>query len=104
MRPISPKLKKQIDFKCSILGGRFEQLHHTFIYSGRQIDELWAFAPLTVEQHKAVDDDEKLKCKVKFILLDNAKKAGLFPEIKAKYPRNNWDQEYNYLKYVSSSK
>lgn len=101
MRPISAKLKKQIDFKHSILGGRFEELHHAFIYSGKQIDELWNFAPLTVEQHRGkngVHKNKDLADKVKFLLLDKAKKNGLFPEIKIKYPRNDWEQEYLYLK------
>jgi len=106
MRPIPLKIRKQIKFKESILGGKFEELHHGFIYAGKQINELWAFAPLTVEQHrgeKGVHNNNETDCKVRFILLDNAKKAGLFPEIKAKYPRKDWEQEYIYLKnYVNS--
>lgn len=101
MRPIPSKLKKQINFKQSILGGKFEELHHAFKYAGKQINELWAFAPLTVEQHRGINGVHKnkdLDNKVKFILLDNAKKQGLFNEIKLKYPKNDWEQEYNYLK------
>lgn len=98
MRPIPKTMRDKIDFKESILGGKFEELHHAFIYAGKQINELWAFAPLSKEQHKAVDNDLDVKNKVKFLLLDKAKKNGLFPEIKIKYPRNDWEQEYLYLK------
>lgn len=103
MRSIPKQLRDQINFKHSILGGRFEELHHAFTYSGKQINEIWAFAPLTVEQHRGINgvhNNKNLKCKVKLLLLDKAKKDGLFSEIKAKYPRKDWEQEYNYLKNV----
>ena len=102
MRKISNKIKEQIqndDFyrHCCITGSPCVSIEHSWIYAGRQIDDLWALTPLRRDlntSHPPVD----VKNKCRLISLERAKKMGLWDEIKRKYPKKDWEQEYKYLK------
>ena len=65
-------------------------LEHAFIYSGKQIDEVWAIIWLCAYHH-AVDEfqdgGDLDKDKNRFIALSRATDADV-----AKYPRVDWDQ------------
>jgi hypothetical protein len=98
MRPLTPKLKREIDadpyFKtCARKGegycdGRIT-IEHAFIYQGRQINELWALVPLCWHHHLGSGLDKK---KNQWISLKRATIADL-----KKYPNYNWLQQIQYL-------
>lgn len=98
MRPIPPKLRKLIDanqyFKtCARKGdgycdGRIT-IEHAWIYSGRQINELWAFVPLCWHHHLGAGLD---KNKNRWLSLQRAAFTDLL-----KYPNKDWLQIKNYL-------
>lgn len=98
MRPIPLKLRKLMSadpyyLKCArenaVCEGRIT-IEHCWIYSGRQINELWNLIPLCVYHHldKGLDKDKN-----KYLALKRATGADL-----AKYPKRNWKQELEYLK------
>lgn len=108
MRPISQKIRKIISTEpyykfCARTNwgdcdGRIT-MEHAFIYSGRQINEIWAIIPLCEFHHslgKYLDGgalDKKLN---QYLALIRASQADL-----AKYPRVNWSLIFNNLqKYV----
>jgi len=58
MRPISPKVKKELDNEpdvCALkdenCAGRITR-EHTLIYAGRQIDEVWAIIKICAYHHE----------------------------------------------------
>jgi len=78
------------------LKGRFINkivIHHSFIYAGKQINELWAYMPLLNSEHEEVHRNLALRNRVKFLSLQRAD----MEEVKKKYPKRNWRQEYKYL-------
>lgn len=98
MRPLSPKLKRQIDLdpyyrQCARKGdgycdGRIT-IEHAFIYEGRQINEIWALIPLCWHHHLGPALDKE---KNQWLSLKRAR----ISELK-KYPRKNWLQLIQYL-------
>lgn len=98
MRPIPPKLRKQIDenpyYKtCARKGdgycdGRIT-IEHAFIWGGRQINELWAFVPLCWHHHLGLSLDKR---KNQWIAINRATKEDL-----KKYPNKDWQQLKIYL-------
>lgn len=106
MRPIPLEHRKIIDsdpyYKKSCLSGLkgHIEIHHAWIYAGKQISELWNYMPLLKDEHEEVHKNLELRNKVKFLSLLRVS----MEEIKKKYPRRNWEQEYKYLqKYESSN-
>lgn len=71
-------------------------MEHAWIYAGKQINELWAIVPLRRDLNtSAPPKDVKEKCQL--IALERAKQLGEWENMKIKYPKKDWDQEYNYL-------
>lgn len=90
MRPIPPKLKKIMSAdtyynKCcrqdKDCKGRITW-EHSFIYAGRQINEVWAIIPLCVYHHLGEGLNKRLN---EQIAVSRATEEDL-----AKYPRKNW--------------
>jgi len=98
MRPISPRVRKQIDSdpfynQCCICGSKQVILHHVWIYSGKQIDEAWAIVPVCEEHHDNCHTKKDLDIvnKIKYISITRATNLN-------KYPKKNWTQEKERLK------
>lgn len=103
MRPISLKNRKIIsesdyykvcsrqDCNCD---GRIT-IEHSFIYAGKQIDDLWSLIPLCWRHHLGDLLDKELN---HYIALKRAieLEGSLLPIIK-KYPKKNWVQMFKYL-------
>lgn len=68
---LSKILKDNFYKKCCISGLTPVQLHHNFIFGGRQVNESWAILPL----HKSVHDkanERELRDKLDWIMLNRA--------------------------------
>lgn len=83
-------------------GGRIE-FEHAFIYAGRQINEIWAIVGCCTAHNRSnvmVKDYNRYRAILK------ARERGFWEEVKAKYPKFNWEQEFNHLnkKYGKGSK
>ena len=97
MRPISDKLRDQIDadpyFKvCARLGPDCEgriTIEHAWIYASHQINELWAFVPLCWHHHLGPGLDKEKNQRLSLMRATN--------EELAKYPRKDWTQIKRYL-------
>jgi len=101
MRPIPEKIKKQINKDpfynvCCITGSTGVSIEHAQIYAGKQISDLWALVPLRRDLNTSHPPKE-VKDKCKLISLERAKAMGEWDNIKKKYPKKDWDQEYNFL-------
>lgn len=96
MRPISKKVRKEIDTdlfyrKCCITGEWGPTMQHCWIYSQKQIGEAWAIVGLAARYNTSHPPTEiKEKCEI--VSLVRATPADL-----AKYPRMNWEQKKKYL-------
>lgn len=64
-------------------------VEHAFTYSGRQINELWAYVPLCWYHHLGAGLNKEIN---RWISLQQATAADL-----AKYPRFDWKQLIKYL-------
>lgn len=104
MRPISPKNRKIINENSyyrmcarsnNDCDGRIT-IEHSFIYAGKQIDDIWSLIPLCWRHHLGNLLDKKLN---QYIALKRAieLEGSLIPIIK-KYPKKNWLQTFNYLR------
>jgi len=96
MRPIPPKLKKQIAAdpfmrKCVWTGSENVSWEHCWTYARKQINEAWAIVPLRGDLNTN-DMKSEIKEYARYISLLRAT-----PEDLAKYPRMNWKQEFEYL-------
>jgi len=102
MRPIPQKIKKQISeddyyLRCCITGSLIVSIEHCWLYSNRQINDLWALVPLRRDLNTShPPKDIKQRCQLESLL--RAKKLGVWDEIKKRYPRRDWDQELKFLK------
>jgi len=67
-------------------------IHHSWIYK-EQISELWNYMPLLESEHEEVHRNLELRERVKLLSLERAD----IKELLIKYPKKNWEQEYNYL-------
>lgn len=97
MRPISPRVKRQIDrdgfFKrCCITGSPNVSMEHCWVYGGRQIDEIWAIVPLRRDLNTSHPPRE-IKEKCRLVSLMRASDEDF-----KKYPRKNWKKEFKILK------
>ena len=107
MRPIPPKMKKEIlsmpEYKTCMRNEMFDDhichgritLEHAFIYQGKQINEVWAIVSICAWAH---DVDEYQgggnldKEKNQYCGLIRASEEDL-----AKYPRRDWGQLLKYF-------
>ena len=73
--------------------GRIEW-EHSFVYAGKQINEIWAIVPCCTNHNRtsAMDKDYN-----RYRALIRAQELGMWGEVKYKYPRTNWEQLYKYL-------
>ena len=62
---------------------------HSFIYAGKQINEVWAIIPLCVYHHLGAGLEKEIN---QLIALKRATDIDL-----QKYPRKDWQQLYRYL-------
>lgn len=98
MRPIPKKMREEVSKElrsryCAMQGlgfgpcdGRIE-LHHVWIYAGKQINEPWAFVFLCHYHHSAQDGYLKLREAIMRNSLSHAKDSDL-----QKYPKKDWKQ------------
>lgn len=61
MRPIPPKLRKELEAdpfykRCCITGSISEKIdwHHNFIFAGKQVNEKWCILPLANSVHEKI--------------------------------------------------
>ena len=100
MRKIPEKLKKRLTGQpCALRNDKFGactgriQLHHVWIYAGRQINEPWAILGACEGHHERVKQERRVKEAFEKISLEYATLDQL-----AKYPRKEWKQLKKYLK------
>lgn len=100
MRPISPKLRKQIDQdpfyrSCCLKSYRCEgpiQIHHNLIYSGRQQNYKFCLLPLCEAHHK-IEKNPGVRDDLDRIMLSRTNLVFL----QQTFPKRNWLQLKNYL-------
>lgn len=107
MRPIPPKLKKEMENdkfyeRCCITGAHKSntkiEWHHNFIYAGRQVNEKWCILPLAEQIHRQADRRD-IKEKLDWIMLNRAtdeelKRYSKSTDLIAKRLRLNKKYEY----------
>lgn len=83
--PYFSKCAREAEGKCS---GRIT-IEHAWLYSGKQINEMWNYVPLCWYHHlgKGLDKDFN-----RWIAVMKGWK-----EAEIKYPKHNWRQEKKYL-------
>lgn len=102
MRPIPKKLRERINKdpfynscihssreKSSPCSGRIT-LEHAILYTGKQVNELWAIVPCCEHHNIGVSGEEKNWNR--YIALLRASEADL-----KKYPKRNWTQELHHF-------
>jgi len=102
MRPIPQKIRQHISEdlfykrcihekreKSSSCSGRIS-MEHSWIYAGKQINELWAIVPCCIKHNVGVSGEEKDWNR--YIALLRASEEDL-----SKYPKKDWQQEKNRL-------
>lgn len=78
MRPIPLKIRKQINndpwykFCCRCGDYRKIEIHHTIIWQGRQLNELWSLVPACNDCHRKVGQDRNVKEYFEWIALRRA--------------------------------
>lgn len=102
MRPLSVKTKKNLKDKCFICGAQPVEQHHSIIWGGRQIDEVFAIIPLCVYHHRG--NSGRIWKEVQERCESYSIKEGL-SELLIKYPKTDWEQRMLYLnkKYADKS-
>src|SRR3990172_48879 len=96
MRPIPPKLRKQIAddpfmARCIHEGcGGKPEWEHALIYGGKQVNEAWAIVPACEFHHRGAGLDKEYN---QFIALMRASYNDL-----NKYPKSDWIALRQYLK------
>jgi len=98
MKPIPPKIRKALandEFmeRCCVTNSTEVTFEHCWTYSGRQINEIWAIVPLDAKLNTSHPPRE-VKDKCKLISLQRAKDLGMWKELKEKYPKKDWEQEF----------
>ena len=96
MRPIPLNMRNEISqnsffSKCVITGSLNVSIEHSWIYAGKQINEIWSFNPLRRDLNTSHPPKE-VKEKCQLISLYRAT-----PEELAKYPKKDWGQEKRFL-------
>lgn len=105
MRPIPPKLKKELSddpfmATCIWTGEKKDvSWEHCWIYAGRQINEKWAIVPLRRDLNCNISGEVKEYCR--YISMTRATDEDL-----KKYPKKDWYQIKKYLfnKYKNERK
>jgi hypothetical protein len=93
MQPISEKHKKIISsdpfFKrCLICKSIKIEIHHVWTYAGKQISELFNYAPLCKEHHTGKNgfhNNKNIKEKIEYIMILRMNYDDM-----TKYPKRNW--------------
>jgi hypothetical protein len=106
MNPIPGKLKQKMNedeyYKVCCLSGRKNCVinwHHTYTYSGKQINEEWCIMPIWEELHNwafsklAVHNNKETMEFVKYLSLLRANISDLIKRM----PKKNWMQEFKVL-------
>lgn len=97
MRPIPPNIKKEMladpyyascSRKNEECQGRIT-FEHVWIYSGKQINEVWAIIPLCVYHHLGDGLNKNVNRMISILRAT--------PDDLAKYPRKNWAMERKHL-------
>ena len=97
MRPISPKIRKQLASdpfmqKCAYGCNVKPEWEHALIYQGKQVNEWWAIIPLCTHHHRGHGLNKRYN---EYIALSRASEADLM-----KYSKANWKQKLIYLKGI----
>jgi len=103
VRPIPPQHKEIISKeprfkKCWICGKMNVEINHTFIWSGRQINELWSYSALCKEHHTGktgFHSNRETKDLVQWLCLKEVDPIA----VELKYSKANWIKLYDYLKF-----
>ncbi len=108
MRPIPPKLRKQLALdpfmsrciynhigKGNECRGRVEW-EHAFLYAGKQINEAWAIVPCCTYHHRGDGLDKDFNRYMAIVRAD-------IKDLQNRMPRNDWSQVLKFLttKYES---
>ncbi|MFH2013543.1 MAG: hypothetical protein ABIJ17_01065 [Patescibacteria group bacterium] len=98
---IPQKIRKTFKVeKCFTCPSLVQERHHSLLYSGRQINELYTIIGLCKNCHRGNNGttfpEVKKKCAIKAI------KDGL-EHLKINYPKRNWEQELRGLEYELSN-
>ncbi len=106
MRPIPIALRAELEplprMKiCHLCGSRTEiEWNHALIYSGRQVNELYAIVALCKHHHRGnngtIFPDAKHVCEI--FAIENG-----LEHLKLNYPRFPWEQHLKYLKSIYES-
>lgn len=102
MRPIPLRIRKQLDElefmkKCIWCGTQQNiEREHSLIYSGRQINEVYAIQPLCRDCHRGYSGTIKREIKdySEFIAIVRG-----LPDLQRDYPRVDWTQRKKELEY-----
>lgn len=102
MRAIPPAHRREIsndEFfkKCVVCGSHKVQIHHNFIYAGKQISELWNYVPLCEEHHDKITPHKPGYDPLEREYIDWFVLIRMKPEDRAKYPKKDWAQLKKYL-------
>ncbi len=103
MRPIPPKLRSLLEAMprmrmCELHYNKFGpcegriEWHHTIIYQGRQLSEMFAILGVCTRHHNMVNSDRKVKEELERRSLEIATGEEL-----SKYPKVDWAQRIKYL-------
>lgn len=71
------------------------ECEHAIFYAGRQVNERWALVP--VAQRFNRNPSGKIKEQSAFYAMNQAKDWGLWEQVKEKYPRRDWERDYELL-------
>ena len=96
-RPIPDRIKRTFKPElCFICKQGATERHHSLIYSGRQINEVYCIIPLCTHCHRGengtISQEVRKRCEYESV------KNGI-EHLKKNYPKRNWEQE---LKHLSS--
>jgi len=80
--------------ECRGYGGEIEA-EHCFFYGKPAIQEEWNIVPVAKRFNR--NPTSEVKAKSRYYALKQAKAWGLWDEIKAKYPKKDWDFEWGKL-------
>ena len=104
MKPIPSKIRREIAkdnfYKlCCVTGSPDVSIEHTFLFGKSQINELWALVPLRRDLNIS-HPPRIVKDTCRFIALLRAKKMGLWEDIKQRFYKKDWDQEFRRLENI----
>ena len=98
---LTSKLKQRLieeDFwnmPCIHSGEFGVEAEHALFYGRKQIQERWAIVPVARRFNR--NPHASIKQKSELYAMNQAKRWGLWEEIKERYPKKDWDTEYDLL-------